>query len=169
MLNLIRSKIFWSKLGFWDNVENVHEINVEDLHHEVFRSLIRHPAQENDYSDSQPGTPTPMTQPDSTTTTTSVPELGVNDTTKNTNDGSSNAEDNDKPKSTKATPFKPTNPHDLFAQRDVANSSKKELDPPSDKDNDEFADTSESFQDSEDQVIENDSADNKAQLGRNEF
>ena len=166
MLNLIRSKIFWSKLGFWDNVENVHEINVEDLHHEVFRSLIRHPAQENDYSDSQPGTPTPMTQPDSTTTTTSVPELGVNDTTKNTNDGSSNAEDNDKPKSTKATPFKPTNPHDLFAQKDEANSSKKELDPPSDKDNDEFADTSESFQDSEDQVIENDSADNKAQLGR---
>ena len=40
------------------------------------------------------------------------------------------------------------------------------MDPPSDKDNDEFADTSESFQDSEDQVIHNDSADNKAQLGR---
>jgi len=165
ILNLIRSKIFWSKLGFWDNVENVHEINIEDLNHEAFRSLIRQPVQENTNENSQPGTPTPLTQPDSTTAS-SVLKLGSNDTLKNTKDGSDLAADTDQSKSTKAPASKSAKLQDLSEQNEPADSYGKDLDPSSDKDNDEFADTSETFQDSEDQVLDNDTSENKQQLGR---
>lgn len=165
ILNLIRSKIFWSKLGFWDNVENVHEINIEDLNHEAFRSLIRQPVLENTNENSQPGTPTSLTQPDSTTAS-SVLKLGSNDTSKNSKDGSDIAADTDKSKSTRVPASKSAKLQDLSEQNEPADSYGKDLDPSSDKDNDEFADTSETFLDSEDQVLDNDTSENKQQLGR---
>ncbi|CUM46225.1 uncharacterized protein AC631_00040 [Debaryomyces fabryi] len=164
ILNLIRSKIFWSKLGFWDNVENVHEINIEDLNHEAFRSLIRKPVQDNANENSQPSTPTLPNQPDSTTAS-SVPKLG-NDTSKNIKDVSDISVDTDKSKSTKDPASKPTKPQELSEENELADSYGKDLEPSSDKDNDEFADTSENFQDSEDQVLANDTSDTKQQLGR---
>lgn len=40
MLVLIRNKIFWSKIGFWDNAEDVEELNLDELHPDVFRTII---------------------------------------------------------------------------------------------------------------------------------
>lgn len=40
MLVLIRNKIFWSKIGFWDNTEDVEELNLDELHLDVFRTII---------------------------------------------------------------------------------------------------------------------------------
>lgn len=40
MLTIIRSKIFWSKIGFWDTINNVTIANLDEMNHEVFQSLI---------------------------------------------------------------------------------------------------------------------------------
>lgn len=40
MLNLIRNKIFWNKIGFWDNAKNIHEVNIDDLSYDAFKTLI---------------------------------------------------------------------------------------------------------------------------------
>ncbi|RCK63155.1 Rab guanine nucleotide exchange factor SEC2 [Candida viswanathii] len=52
MVLLIRIKIFWSKLGFWDNVEQISEVNLDEIHYESFTYLLPH-----DYSTSQLNTP----------------------------------------------------------------------------------------------------------------
>ncbi|ODV77960.1 Sec2p-domain-containing protein, partial [Suhomyces tanzawaensis NRRL Y-17324] len=40
MLALIRSRIFWSKVGIWDTPDNVSEINLDEVSYEVFANLI---------------------------------------------------------------------------------------------------------------------------------
>ena len=40
MILLIRSKIFWSKLGFWDTIDQINEINLDEIHYEAFAYLI---------------------------------------------------------------------------------------------------------------------------------
>lgn len=40
MLILIRAKIFWSKIGYWDNPNNVVDTNLEEIHYEAFIQLI---------------------------------------------------------------------------------------------------------------------------------
>lgn len=42
MLVLIRAKIFWSKIGYWDNPNNVHETNLDEVNYEAFKELIGH-------------------------------------------------------------------------------------------------------------------------------
>ncbi|KAK6463921.1 hypothetical protein DFJ63DRAFT_311220 [Scheffersomyces coipomensis] len=42
MLILIRNKLFWSKIGFWDNSDNIKEINLEDVRYATFKSLVGH-------------------------------------------------------------------------------------------------------------------------------
>lgn len=39
MLVLIRSKIFWSKIGYWDNINEVNSINVDEINLEHFKLL----------------------------------------------------------------------------------------------------------------------------------
>lgn len=39
MLILIRSKIFWSKIGYWDNINEVNSINVDEINLEHFKLL----------------------------------------------------------------------------------------------------------------------------------
>lgn len=41
MLILVRCKIFWSKIGFWDNSRLVTELNLEELHHEAFKMIVQ--------------------------------------------------------------------------------------------------------------------------------
>ncbi|CAH2352967.1 rab guanine nucleotide exchange factor Sec2p [[Candida] railenensis] len=40
MLISIRAKIFWSKIGYWDNPNNVVDTNLEEIHYEAFIQLI---------------------------------------------------------------------------------------------------------------------------------
>ncbi|EGW32456.1 uncharacterized protein SPAPADRAFT_61524 [Spathaspora passalidarum NRRL Y-27907] len=40
MVLLVRLKIFWSKIGFWDNVDRISEINLDEIHYETFEYLI---------------------------------------------------------------------------------------------------------------------------------
>lgn len=40
MLILIRVKLFWSKVGFWDNINQLHEINLDEINYEGFSYLI---------------------------------------------------------------------------------------------------------------------------------
>lgn len=54
MLLLIRIKIFWSKLGFWDNIDQISEVNLDEIHYETFIYLLPH-----DYSNSQSQINTP--------------------------------------------------------------------------------------------------------------
>ncbi|CAK7898561.1 rab guanine nucleotide exchange factor Sec2p [[Candida] anglica] len=42
MLVSIRAKIFWSKIGYWDNPNNVHETNLDEVNYEAFKELIGH-------------------------------------------------------------------------------------------------------------------------------
>ena len=46
MMLLIRSKIFWSKLGFWDTIDQINEINLDEIHYEAFSYLIPKPTQQ---------------------------------------------------------------------------------------------------------------------------
>lgn len=39
-LSLIRSKIWWSKYGYWDAPENVSEANLDDIHYEAFSNML---------------------------------------------------------------------------------------------------------------------------------
>lgn len=137
ILNLVRSKIFWSKLGFWDNAENVQESNIEDLSYEVFRSLIGSSIKESIKEDSQAGTPKRLIDHDSAPSS-AVEKPADEDTTEVT-------------KSQKPIHNEPA-------------ASDKEHETSSDKD--EFADTSENFQDSDDRIIESDGKENQPQLGR---
>ncbi|CAK9436218.1 uncharacterized protein LODBEIA_P07760 [Lodderomyces beijingensis] len=40
MLVLVRLKIFWGRLGIWDNGEQINEININEINHDVFVHLI---------------------------------------------------------------------------------------------------------------------------------
>lgn len=40
MLLLIRNKIFWSKIGFWDNREDIEELNVDEMQYESFGVIL---------------------------------------------------------------------------------------------------------------------------------
>lgn len=56
MMILIRCKIFWSKLGFWDNLEQISQVNLDEIHYETFTYFLP-----QDYSTSQINTPRPST------------------------------------------------------------------------------------------------------------
>lgn len=40
ILNIIRSKIFWSKIGYWDNVNEINVLNVDEIDVEHFKLLF---------------------------------------------------------------------------------------------------------------------------------
>ncbi len=53
MMLLIRSKIFWSKLGFWDTIDQINEINLDEIHYEAFSYLIPKPTQQQQQQQQQ--------------------------------------------------------------------------------------------------------------------
>ncbi|KAL6450999.1 SEC2 Rab guanine nucleotide exchange factor SEC2 [Candida maltosa Xu316] len=61
MLLVIRLKIFWSKLGFWDNVEQINEVNLDEIHYETFAyltpNLTQQPLQQRQPDQSNANTP----------------------------------------------------------------------------------------------------------------
>lgn len=40
LLILIRNKIYWSKIGFWDNVDDIEELNIDEIHYDAFKIIL---------------------------------------------------------------------------------------------------------------------------------
>ncbi|KAK6455534.1 uncharacterized protein RJT20DRAFT_97051 [Scheffersomyces xylosifermentans] len=122
MLVLIRNKIFWSKVGFWDNSGNIDELNLDEIHYETFISLTRGPTK---LGLSAPMTATPTENRD-------VPLSPTQSETKSFR----------KPSVTIAQPAKIVDPNSsqLSVSSDIARS-----DQDTDTENETFADTSDSF------------------------
>ena len=57
MLTLIRLKIFWGRLGVWDNVDQINEVNLDEVNHELFIHLIPASKRKKLVQDSLPNSP----------------------------------------------------------------------------------------------------------------
>ncbi|KAK7678625.1 hypothetical protein QCA50_018348 [Cerrena zonata] len=34
------NKIYWSKIGFWDNVDDIEELNIDEIHYDAFKIIL---------------------------------------------------------------------------------------------------------------------------------
>ncbi|EAZ62872.2 predicted protein [Scheffersomyces stipitis CBS 6054] len=130
MLALIRNKIFWSKLGFWDNAANIDEINVDEIHYETFKDMIS-------------SSPSLHSKDSRRSTVTEVPS------TPQTNDGSAVF----KPRDEKRGSASLVSPREILQEKasKSRNNSQNGTDE-EDTDNERFADSSDKFQEEQNQT-----------------
>lgn len=130
MLALIRNKIFWSKLGFWDNAANIDEINVDEIHYETFKDMIS-------------SSPSLHSKDSRRSTVTEVPS------TPQTNDGSAVF----KPRDEKRGLASLVSPREILQEKasKSRNNSQNGTDE-EDTDNERFADSSDKFQEEQNQT-----------------
>ncbi|RLV93416.1 Rab guanine nucleotide exchange factor SEC2 [Spathaspora sp. JA1] len=55
MILLTRLKIFWSKIGFWDNEDRISEINLDEIHYETFEYLVSKSRSSTDTAEKEGG------------------------------------------------------------------------------------------------------------------
>lgn len=69
LLLLIRSKIFWSKNGFWDHNDDVEELNIDEIHADAFKSILEEEIMVKSRSKTESQTPiaSPLASPNPNT------------------------------------------------------------------------------------------------------